>query len=59
MHEPMNLATVLLYPLLPKVAHLFNEARYGEDPDQVGVLRLLTNGTFSTSYPLHEVRWHL
>ena len=35
--------------------HLMQEAKYGKDEDQVGVLRLVQNNCFNGYYPLHEV----
>ena len=31
------------------------EAKYGDEEDQVGVLRLIQNGTFTDQFPLHDV----
>ena len=31
------------------------EAKYGEQDDQIGMLRLLQNKTFTDAYPLHDV----
>ncbi|XP_064396523.1 anoctamin-7-like isoform X2 [Halichondria panicea] len=36
------------------VWHMLQNARYGEDSDQIGILRLTQNKTISTAYPLHE-----
>ncbi len=37
---------------------MLQNARYGEDSDQIGILRLTQNKTISTAYPLHEVSVH-
>lgn len=34
--------------------HLLQDAKYGKDEDQVGVLRLMQNNCFNGYYPLHE-----
>lgn len=36
------------------VWHILQNARYGEDEDQIGILRLTQNKTISAAYPLHE-----
>jgi hypothetical protein len=34
--------------------HILQDAKYGKDEDQVGVLRLVQNNCFNGYYPLHE-----
>ena len=40
---------------LPQVWHIMQNARYGEDDDQIGILRLLANKSLTSAFPLHEV----
>ena len=40
---------------LLQVWHIMQNAKYGTDEDQIGVLRLVQNNSFSGYYPLHEV----
>ena len=38
-----------------QVHYIMLNQRYGEEDDQVGLLRLLAKQYFSSAYPLHEV----
>ena len=42
-------------PCSLQVWHIMQDAKYGEDEDQIGVLRLAQNNSFNGYYPLHEV----
>ena len=41
--------------ILLQTWHLMQDAKYGDDEDQVGVLRLVQNNSFNGYFPLHEV----
>ena len=40
-----------------QVYNILLNARYGDEDDQIGLLRLLSNKTFTAGFPLHEVRY--
>ena len=44
-------------PFIPdmQVWHHLQNARYGDEDDQIGILRLLQNGCFNNAFPLHDV----
>lgn len=44
-------------PLSLQVYYMLLNVRYGEEDDQVGLLRMLANNSFSSGFPLHEVQY--
>ena len=45
----------LIITLDIQVWNIMQDAKYGVDEDQIGILRLAQNGSFNGYYPLHEV----